>query len=97
MEAALRQGALEQGLEVDSGAEAFANVMRVQTEIALDKSDPGKATAAARLLTKTTSLITDLTKEGGDRPWFVLGRELAEQVLALINEELDHRGGDEKD
>lgn len=60
-------------------------LMEVQAQIALDKESGAKATSAARLV---LNMLKDMEQEedhpGDEKPWFVLGRELAKEVLAII-------------
>ena len=92
---ALLKAALNQGHAEESVEEAIGKVVQVQAEIALDKDEPAKATAAARLLNKVTGFFENADPEGaGDEPWFVLGRELAIEVLALVEEEQERRAQD---
>ena len=92
MEAALLQAALNQGHVVETVEEAIGKVVQVQAEIALDKDEPAKATAAARLLNKVTGFFEGADpEESAEDPWFVLGRELAVEVLALVEEEQARR------
>lgn len=63
-------------------------LLRVQSQIALDQEGGAKATSAARLvLNILREMEGDRDAQAEDRPWFVLGRELAEKVLALVQEE----------
>jgi hypothetical protein len=91
IEAAVVQAAREHGREVESPQEAFAEMIGVQAGIALDDSKPAQAIAAVRLIAKEAQLSGQDDSEEADQPWFVLGRQLAEQVLALIEEELARR------
>lgn len=92
LDRAVKQAAHNQGHPVESLGEAWAKVLQVQAEIALDKQDPAKATAAARLLAKATNFMSGLEPERDEQaPWFILGRELAGEVLDLIWEEQDRR------
>lgn len=95
---AVSQAARNQGFAVKTVDQAVGKLIQVQAEIALDKEDPGKATAAARLLGKLTGLFDQVdTDQNKNTPWFVLGRELAIEVLALVEEEQVRRdGGDGK-
>ena len=89
---AVLKAALNQGHQVASVEEAIGKVVQVQAEIALDKDEPAKATAAARLLDKVTGFFESADpEEEGDEPWFVLGRELAIEVLAMVQEEQERR------
>lgn len=60
-------------------------LMEVQAEIALDRDAGAKATSAARLV---LSMLKEMDQADQNRnediPWFVLGRELAKEVLELI-------------
>jgi hypothetical protein len=65
-------------------------LLRVKSQIALDQEGGAKATSAARLvLNILREMEADRDARVEDRPWFVLGRELAEEVLALVREEQD--------
>lgn len=64
------------------------NLLKVQSQIALDKEGGAKATSAARLvLNILREMEADRKNHEEDCPWFVLGRELAEDVFALVQEE----------
>jgi hypothetical protein len=90
---AICRAARRQGHDVDSAEQAVGKLIEVQAEIALDKDDPAKATAAARLLDKLTGLFAEAEEqEDSTQPWFVLGRELAIELLALVEEEQERRG-----
>ena len=83
------------GLPAESLEEALGHLMAVQTEIALDKDNGAKATSAARLIGQVTGVLGRGAKQARSEkegpPWFVLGSELALQVLALIEKELARR------
>jgi len=67
-------------------------IVEVQAQIAMDKEAGARSTSAARLVLKTFAEMEE--KEGGlepDLPWFVLGRQLAEQVLRLLEAESGER------
>jgi cell division protein FtsB len=57
-------------------------LMEVQAEIALDRDAGAKATSAARLVLNMLK-DKDQAEQTGDEdtPWFVLGRQLAKEVL----------------
>lgn len=83
------------GLPAGTFDEALGQLLAVQAEIALDKDNGAKATSAARLIGQVTGMLgrgagADPAGEE-DQPWFVLGRELARHVLALIEEEQARR------
>ena len=64
-------------------------LMEVQAEIALDPEAGARATSAARLvLNMLKEIEQEEQTQNDDQPWFILGRELAREVLAQI-EELD--------
>lgn len=85
------------GREANTLEEAIGHILAVQAEIALEKDNGAKATHAARLIGQITGVLgkgaqkEDTQEE--DQPWFVLGRELAKQILALVEEEQSHRAG----
>lgn len=89
---AMQLAAQEHGYSVGSFGEAWGKVIQVQAEIALDKSNAAKATAAAKLLAKATGIMEE--PEGGQEdqePWFILGRSLALEMLSFIQEEKTRR------
>lgn len=60
-------------------------LMEVQAEIALDRDAGAKATSAARLVLNMLKEMDQKDQNGEENPpWFVLGRELAKEVLDLI-------------
>lgn len=60
-------------------------LMDVQAQIALDRDAGAKATSAARLvLNMLKEMEQEEDEQEDDQPWFILGRELAKEVLALI-------------
>ena len=67
--------------------------MDVQAQIAMDKQAGAKSTSAARLVLQMLNEMEEKARKSGqDGPWFVLGRQLAEEVLRLVeakNEELN--------
>jgi hypothetical protein len=84
--------ARQQGLAVSSPDEAFAEIVGVQAEIALDKNKPSHATTAARFVIKEAGLAVDEGEDdSGEKPWFLLGRELAQKVLEMVEEEIGRR------
>ncbi|MEN8241146.1 MAG: hypothetical protein ABFS17_04440 [Chloroflexota bacterium] len=92
IEEAVSQAVRNQGYPVETFDQAVGRLIQVQAEIALDKDDPAKATSAARLLEKLTGLFSEVdAEEDSQKPWFVLGRELAVEVLALVEEEQARR------
>ena len=63
-------------------------IVNVQSQIALDKQAGAKSTSAARLVIQMLNEMEEKAqKSGEDMPWFVLGRQLAEQVLRLVETE----------
>lgn len=60
-------------------------LMEVQAQIALDREGGARSTSAARLV---MNMLKEIEQEEDDQtddqPWFILGRELAKEVLALI-------------
>ena len=63
-------------------------IVDVQSQIALDKQAGAKSTSAARLVIQMLNEMEEKAqKSGEDMPWFVLGRQLAEQVLRLVETE----------
>lgn len=70
-------------------------IVDVQTQIALNKQAGAKSTTAARLVFQMLSEMEDKARKSGqDAPWFVLGRQLAEQVLRLVEAENEEKNGD---
>lgn len=77
----------EQGIEVNTIEEVWAKLIGIQAEIALDKTNGAKATAAAKLVAQVMGTMDgDSPKEDGT-DMLVLGRELAKEILALIEKE----------
>jgi len=67
-------------------------IVDVQAQLALDKDAGAKSTSAARLVLKMLSELEDKDRKSGpDAPWFVLGRQLAEQVLRLVEAENEEK------
>ena len=68
-------------------------IVDVQAQIAMDKQAGAKSTSAARLVLQMLNEMEEKARKSGqDGPWFVLGRQLAEEVLRLVeakNEELN--------
>ena len=68
-------------------------IVDVQAQIAMDKQAGVKSTSAARLVLQMLNEMEEKARKSGqDGPWFVLGRQLAEEVLRLVeakNEELN--------
>jgi hypothetical protein len=63
-------------------------IVDVQSRIALDREVGAGSTSAARLVLKTLNEMENShLAEGQTKPWFVLGRQLAVQILKLIEEE----------
>jgi len=70
-------------------------IVDVQTQIALNKQAGAKSTTAARLVIQMLDEMEDKARKSGqDGPWFVLGRQLAEQVLRLVEAENEEKNGD---
>lgn len=87
------------GREADTLEDALGQLVGVQAEIALDKDNGAKATNATRLIGQITGILGKGGKqaedaEADDQPWFVLGREHAKHLLALIEEEQARRETD---
>lgn len=69
-------------------------IVDVQAQIAIDRQAGAQSTSAARLVLKTLSEIENTVQKDQDSTaWFILGRQLAEQVLRLVEEELDRKSG----
>jgi hypothetical protein len=84
--------ARQKGMVVSSPDEAFAEIVGVQAGIALDKDKPNQATNAARFIVREAHLTDgEAEEEGKKKPWFILGRELAEKVLEMVEEEIERR------
>ena len=67
-------------------------IVDVQAQIALDKQAGAKSTSAARLVIQMLNEMEEKAlKSGQDGPWFVLGRQLAEQVLRLVEAEKEEK------
>ena len=82
---AMERAASEHGFPVESLGEAWGLVMQVQAEIAPDKNNAAKATAAAKMLAQATGIMNEADADQDEEaPWFVLGRELAWEMLSLI-------------
>ena len=82
----------EMGREADTLDEALAQLLAVQAEIALDKDNGAKATNATRLIGQISGIWDknaqkEDAQQDDDQPWFVLGRELAQELLALVEAE----------
>jgi hypothetical protein len=94
----MEQAAREHGFPVESLGEAWGKVMQVQAEIALDKNNAAKATAAAKLLAQATGIMDETEADQNEQaPWFVLGRKLAWKVLTIIQDEKSRREGENED
>jgi hypothetical protein len=94
---AMQQAARKHGYPVESLGEAWGKVMQVQAEIALDKDNAAKATAAAKLLAQATKIMDEHEGDKEEQPsWFVLGRELAWEMLTVIQDERCRREGEDK-
>lgn len=69
-------------------------IVDVQAQMALDKQAGAKATGAARLVLKTLNEMEQAdSDEPADTAWFILGRQLAEQILVLIEMEKEGKTG----
>ncbi|HKJ27401.1 MAG TPA: hypothetical protein VJ965_07170 [Anaerolineales bacterium] len=83
------------GLEAASIEEAVAHLLAVQAEIALDKDNGAKATSAVRLIGQYTGMLgkrsEDEKTDEDPQPWFILGRDLAQQILTLVEKEQARR------
>jgi len=67
-------------------------IVDVQSQIALDKEAGAKSTSAARLVIQMLNEMEEKARKSGqDVPWFVLGRQLAEQVLRLVEGEKEEK------
>ena len=90
---------VEPGLKgADSTSSRIAQIRQqivdVQAEMALDKQAGAKATGAARLVLKTLNEMEQAdSDEPADTAWFILGRQLAEQILVLIEMEKEGKTG----
>jgi hypothetical protein len=95
---AVEQAVRQQGHEVRSSGEAWGKVIQVQAEIALDKNNASKSTAAAKLLAQATGIMDESEGDKEEQaPWFVLGRELAREMLGIIQDERSRREGENED
>jgi len=62
-------------------------IVEVQSQIALDKESGARSTSAARLVLKALhEMQANALDKGQDPPWFVLGRQLAEHILQMVEE-----------
>ncbi len=87
----------QRGHAAVSAEDAWGELVGVQAEIALDSDNGSKATAAAKLVAQATGMLDapeDGAAEGTGREGedFLLGRELARQLVSLIEEERTRRG-----
>ncbi len=76
----------EQGLDARSVEEVWGHLVGVQAEIAMDKDNGSKATAAAKLVAQVMGMMEDNTKLDAGTEKLVLGRTLAQEILALLKE-----------
>ena len=81
----------QMGLEAKDDNEAWGQLMGVQTEIALDKENGSRATAAAKLVAQASGVMEEGQETEEKDLTLALGRELALAVLALVEEELARR------
>lgn len=69
-------------------------LLKVQSQIALNEEGGAKATSAARLvLSALREMQSAAQREEVEQPWFTLGRALAKEVLALVGSEREVRQG----
>ena len=73
-----------QGLRVKSLDDIWGQMLGVQAEIALDKDNGSRATAAAKLIAQALGTLQAEEAPAVDEDEVILGRELAQQVLDLI-------------
>ncbi len=67
-------------------------IVSVQAQIAMDREAGQKSTSAARLVLKVLSELEEAARGAEkDSPWFVLGRELAEKILQLLEDEIGEK------
>ncbi|MBT4683249.1 MAG: hypothetical protein HOB70_09450, partial [Chloroflexi bacterium] len=64
----------------------WGHLVGVQAEIAMDKDNGSKATAAAKLVAQVMGTMEGSPAQDEGIEKLVLGRELAKQVLALLKE-----------
>lgn len=64
-------------------------IVDVQAQIALDAQRGSKSTSAARLVLKALDEMEAEYQGEQPMPWFILGRELAEEILLLIEHETE--------
>jgi hypothetical protein len=78
----------EQGFSVGSAEEAFAKIVGVQAEIALEKEGGSKAIQAAKFVAQATGMMEGEKEEEKEAEGeLALGREMALKLLDLIEEE----------
>ncbi len=87
----------QRGHAAVSAEDAWGQLVGVQAEIALDSDNGSKATAAAKLVAQATGMLETPEDEAVEGPGregedFLLGRELARQLVSLIEEERVRRG-----
>ncbi len=88
----LAQAVQQLGLDVSSPEEAYGKLIAVQAQIAMDKENGARATSAVRLIGQAAGLLEEEEEaEDADQPWFVLGRQLAKEVLGLVEAEQARR------
>jgi len=68
-------------------------IVDVQAQIALDANRGSKSTSAARLVLKALENMENENQDELPTPWFILGRNLAEEVLMLIEQPSDQPRG----
>ena len=86
------QAVQDKGHQVATHQEALGKIIAVQTQIALDPENGTKATSAARFIIQATGFLDD--SDPDDQPEterFLLGKELAGELLQIIEEEKDSR------
>ncbi|MBT3239383.1 MAG: hypothetical protein HON98_02645 [Chloroflexi bacterium] len=76
----------QQGLDARTLEEVWGHLVGVQAEIAMDKDNGSKATAAAKLVAQVMGTMEGSPAQDEGIEKLVLGRELAKQVLALLKE-----------
>jgi len=76
----------EEGIEAENTADAWGQLIRVQTQIALDPKKGSKATSATKFIGQAAGLLgndehrTIISK-------VILGQKLAQEILELIGEQ----------
>ena len=68
-------------------------IVDVQAQIALDSQGGAKSTSAARLVLKALDEMQAEDQGEQSMPWFILGRNLAEEILLLLENSPDEETG----